>query len=271
MIDIPIENTTMPALGFGTYRLKGKTCSESVADAIGIGYRHIDTAEMYENEPEIGKGIKSSGIGRDQLFLTTKVWYTHLKHDELIKTVESSLRKLQTDYVDLLLIHWPSEDIHMKEPLEAMMELKQQNKIKLLGVSNFTCDMVDRAVAIAPVVCNQVEYHPFLNQSEMLKTVRENGMILTAYGPIAKGKVLDNTTLQEIGEKYNKTPTQVTLRWHMQQDKVAAIPKSSDAERRQQNFDIFDFELTQEEMQQISALHGDSRMVNPEWAPDWDC
>lgn len=271
MIYIPIENTTMPVLGFGTYKLQGKTCSESVADAIAIGYRHIDTAETYENEKEVGNGIKSSGIDRGQLFLTTKVWYTHLKHDALIKAVESSLRKLQTDYVDLLLIHWPSKEVHMEEPLEAMMELKRQGKIKLLGVSNFTCDMVDKAIALAPVVCNQVEYHPFLDQGQMLDTLRDNDMVLTAYSPIAKGKVFENVTLKEIGKKYNKTPAQVTLRWHTQQDKVAAIPKSSDAERRQQNFDIFDFELTPEEMQQISALRGDGRMINPKWAPEWDC
>lgn len=271
MINFSIENTTVPALGFGTYKLKGVTCIESVADAIAIGYRHIDTAESYENEKEVGDGIKSSGIDREELFLTTKVWYTHLKHDQLIKAVESSLRKLQTDYVDLLLIHWPAEDIAMQEPLEAMIELKQQGKIKLLGVSNFTCEMVDQAIALAPVVCNQVEYHPFLDQSRMLDTLRDNNMILTAYSPLAKGKVLDNPLLKEIGEKYNKTPGQITLRWHVQQGQVAAIPKSSQTERRQQNFHIFDFELTQEEMQQISALRGDNRMVNPGWAPEWDC
>lgn len=271
MISIPIENTTMPVLGFGTYRLQGKTCSESVADAIAIGYRHIDTAESYDNEKAVGDGVKSSGIDREQLFLTTKVWYNHLKHDVLIKAVESSLRKLQTDYVDLLLIHWPSREVHMEEPLEAMMELKRMGKIKLLGVSNFTCEMVDMAIALAPVVCNQVEYHPFLDQSRMLDTLQDNDMVMTAYSPIAKGKVFEHDVLKEMGEKYDKTPAQITLRWHIQQDKVAAIPKSSDGERRQQNFDIFNFELTQEEMQQISALCGNGRMINPGWAPEWDC
>ncbi len=271
MINIQLNEASVPALGFGTYTLKGDTCKKSVADALAIGYRHVDTAEMYENEEEVGSGIRSAGIDRDQLFLTTKVWYTHLKYDALIKAVENSLRKLKTEYVDLLLIHWPSEGVEMQEPLEAMMELKQQEKIRMLGVSNFTCAMLERAATLAPVVCNQVEYHPFLDQSRLLDIVRQNDMMLTAYCPIAKGEVLDNNMLQQISKKYNKTPVQITLRWHVQQERVAAIPKSSDAQRRRQNFDIFDFELTADEMQRISALRGDRRMVDPGWAPTWDC
>lgn len=271
MINIQIKDTAVPALGFGTYTLTGRTCIQSVADAIAIGYRHIDTAEMYENEEEVGKGIKSSGINREDLFITTKVWYSHLRRDELFLAVEDSLRKLQTDYLNLLLIHWPSPDISMEEPLEAMVELQQQEKIRLLGVSNFTCSMIEKATQIAPIACNQVEYHPFLDQSRLLEAVHQHEMMLTSYCPIAKGKVMDDHTIQEIADKYGKTPAQVTLRWHMQQPKVAAIPKSSNPERRRQNFDIFDFELMEEEMNLISALRGNERMVDPTWAPDWDC
>lgn len=272
MIHINVKEKEVPALGFGTYKLKDKACTDAVADAISIGYRHIDTAESYENEQAVGKGIKASSIDRDALFITTKVWHNHLKHDDLIKTAEDSLKKLRTDYVNLLLIHWPNKDIDIQEPLEAMMELHRSGKTRLIGVSNFTCDMVEKAAAIAPIACNQVEYHPFLDQQKMLETVRDNGMFLTAYCPIAKAKVLDDQTLKAIGEKYQKNPAQVTLRWHIQQQHVAAIPKSSSAERRKENFDILDFELTDEEMQQISALRSPKgRLVNPDWAPAWDC
>ncbi len=272
MIHINIKEKEVPALGFGTYKLKDKIGAEAVSDAIAIGYRHIDTAEAYDNEEAVGQGIRDSGVARDELFVTTKIWYDHLKHDALIKAAETSLKKLRTDYVDLLLIHWPNKDVAMKEPLEALTELMQQGKVKLIGVSNFTCEMVDKAAALAPVACNQVEYHPFLSQQEMLKTIRGNDMFLTAYCPIAKGKVLDHETIKDIGAKYKKNAAQITLRWHVQQQHVAAIPKSSSAERRRENFEIFDFELTQQEMQAITALGSpEGRLVDPSWAPTWDC
>lgn len=267
---INIQDSRMPALGFGTYTLKGKDCVEGVRDAISLGYRHIDTAEMYDNEAEVGEGIKDSAISREELFVTTKVWYTHLHKDDLFNAARQSLQKLNLDYVDLLLIHWPNEDVPLEESLQAMMSLQEEGKVKHIGVSNFTIKMIEEARKIAPIVCDQVEYHPYLDQSELLDTVRQHDMFLTAYSPIGKGKVMEDEILRSIGEKYDKTAAQVCLRWHMQQDNVAAIPRSSNHERRKQNLDIFDFELTAEEMQQISEKRGAERMINPSWAPDWD-
>lgn len=267
---IDIQDSKMPALGFGTYTLKGKDCVEGVKDAISMGYRHIDTAQMYDNETAVGQAIKASGSRREELFITTKVWYTHLRKDALTKTAHESLRNLQTDYIDLLLIHWPNEAVPLEESLQAMMELQAQGKVKHIGVSNFTINMVEEAVKLAPVVGNQVEYHPYLDQSSLLETLRKHDMCLTAYSPIAKGKVMNDEMMIAIGKKYGKSAAQVALRWHMQQDGVAAIPRSGSNERRRKNFEIFDFELTEEEMQQISGRKGNHRMVSPGWAPDWD-
>lgn len=260
----------MPALGLGTYSLLGKDCVNSIADAIEIGYRHIDTAQSYENEQEVGDGIKASGISREELFITTKVWYTHLKKKDFIATVNKSLKKLQTEYVDLLLIHWPNDDTPLEETLEAMQEVHEQEKTRLMGVSNFTKSMVEQAKQLADIVCNQVEYHPYLDQRPMLQTLREHDMFMTSYSPIGKGKVMQDDTIKAIGEKYNKSAAQVTLRWHMQQADVAAIPRSSSSERRKQNFEIFDFELNDEEMDKIFAQLGSERMIDPAWAPAWD-
>ncbi len=267
---IDFKGTQMPALGLGTYTLTGQACIKGVNDAIAMGYRHIDTAEMYDNEAEVGQGVKDHGIDREELFITTKVWYTHLKKNDLISTTHTSLKKLQTDYVDLLLIHWPNEEIPLQESLEALMELQEQGKARHIGVSNFPVKMVEEAARIAPVVCNQVEYHPYLDQSKLLDTVRNLGMKLTSYSPIGKGKVMEDEEIRAIGEKYGKSAAQVTLRWHMQQDDVAAIPRSSSSERRKQNLDVFDFELTKDEMQVIFAKRASERLIDPAWAPAWD-
>ncbi len=267
---IEIEDDKIPALGFGTYQITGDACKNAVADAIAIGYRHIDTAQMYGNEEGVGRGIKASGIDREELFITTKVWYTDLEKNKVLQTTAESLRKLQTDYIDLLLIHWPSKDIPLEETLEAMMQLKEHGKIRHIGVSNFTVPLLKKAVKIAPIVCNQVEHHPYLSQKQVLDFVRAHNMFFTSYCPVAKGKVMEDKTLEEIGNKYNKTPIQITLRWLLQLEKVAAIPKASKHEHRKQNFKIFDFELTQEEMHSISALQGKNRLIDPSWAPQWD-
>lgn len=267
---IDLQGSSMPALGLGTFSLKGQDCVQGISDAISAGYRHIDTAVMYDNEAEVGKGIKQSGINRDKLFVTTKIMHTDLKKDDLTDSVHTSLGKLQSDYVDLLLIHWPNSDVPLEESLSAMMKLQEQGKTKLIGVSNFTIQMVEEAKKIAPVVCNQIEYHPYLDQSKLLDTLRQHNMLLTAYSPIGKGKVLDDDDIIEIGEKYGKSPAQVTLRWHMQQDDVAAIPRSSSSERRKQNLEVFDFELDDEEMRRISAKRANERLITPDWAPAWD-
>lgn len=270
MIFIDINQERIPALGLGTFSLKGEACRTSVTDAIGIGYRHIDTAKMYENEQDVGYGLRDASVDRDELFVTTKIWHTDLTRSGIIQGLEDSLRKLQTDYVNLALIHWPSEDMDLAECLEALMELQQQGKTHLIGVSNFPSSLLKEARAIAPIICDQVEYHPYLGQSAILNVVREHGMMLTAYCPIAKGEVLKDKHLIDLGEKYGKSPTQITLRWLVQQDNVAAIPKASSHEHRAENFDVFDFSLTDEEMAQIHELSTNHRLINPHFAPVWD-
>jgi len=267
---IDIQGIQMPRLGLGTFSLNGKACVDGIQDAIAMGYRHIDTAQAYNNEQEVGDGIRASGIGRDALFITTKVWYTHLREKQVLEAVHDSLRKLQTDYVDLLLVHWPNEEVGVEEPLRAMNQLLEEGKTRLIGVSNFTTGMVEQAVKVAPIVCNQVEYHPYLDQRKLMETMRRHDLLLTAYSPIGKGKVVEDEELIAIGEKYGKTAAQVTLRWHLQQEKVAAIPRSSSSERRRENLDVFDFELTEEEMQVFFSKQARERMIDPAWAPAWD-
>jgi diketogulonate reductase-like aldo/keto reductase len=267
---IKTEDIEIHSLGFGTYQITGEACKNAVADAIAIGYRHIDTAQMYENEEVVGRGIKASGIDREDLFITTKVWYTDLQKNKVLQNTAESLRKLQTDYIDLLLIHWPAKDIPLEETFDAMMQLKAHGKIRHIGVSNFTVPLLQKAINIASIVCNQVEHHPYLDQTPVLDFVRAHQMFLTSYCPVAKGRVMEDDLLKEIGNTYGKNPAQVTLRWLIQLEKVAAIPKASKHDHRAQNFDVFDFQLTEAEMHNISALQGDNRLINPSWAPQWD-
>ena len=270
MIHHEINYEQIPTLGLGTYDLNGQACRKTVADAITMGYRHIDTAREYRNEHEVGQGMRDSGIDRDELFITTKIWYTDLVKNKVVNATLDSLRTLQTDYINLLLVHWPNEEVPLKETLQALVELQQQGKTRLIGVSNFPPSLLKEALRIAPVVCNQVEYHPYLGQSALLNIIREKGALLTAYSPLAQGAVLEDSLLHSIGKQYHKTAAQVTLRWLVQQDNVAAIPKASSREHLAENFDIFDFSLTDDEMQQIHNLSRRERLVNPSWAPVWD-
>ena len=273
MITLKIHDKAIPALGFGTWKLRDTECSEAVKLALSTGYRHIDTAQIYENEAAVGTGIRESGIPRDQVFLTTKVWMSNLGDDALQKSVEDSLRKLKTDYVDLLLIHWPTDAVPLAEQLRALQAVKDAGKAVMIGVSNFTVAQMREATENlgSPLANNQVEYHPYLSQKPVLDFIRAHDMFLTAYCPLARGQVSQSATLTEIGKKYNKNPGQVTLRWLLQQDNVAAIPKAASPANIKNNFDIFDFNLTPEEMAEISALaRPEGRLVNPDWAPAWD-
>lgn len=267
--NITIHHTQVPALGFGTWELNGQECRHSVSEALNSGYRHIDTAEMYGNEAWVGQGIKDSGIARHDVFLTTKIWYTNLSRQAVAHSLEQSLQKLQTSYVDLLLIHWPNPDIPLSETVGALVELQKQGKVKHVGVSNFTTRLLKEALQYAPVFCNQVEYHPFLSQQKLRDLCKANQVLLTAYCPIAKGAVNEHPVLQKIAQNHGKSPVQVTLKWFMQQD-VSAIPKASSARHRNSNFDIFDFELSPPEMQAIFNLAQGKRLVNPAHAPEWD-
>jgi 2,5-diketo-D-gluconate reductase B len=263
-----VKDMEMPILGLGTWQMKGNTCKEAVESALEMGYRHIDTAEIYGNERAVGQGIKKSDVDRDGIFLTTKVQRTNLHHDDLIASVEESLEKLKTNYIDLLLIHWPSEDIPLDESIQAMRELKEQEKVKHIGVSNFTVELLREALEIeSSVVCNQVEMHPFNQQQELLKFCQTNGVILTAYSPLAKGKVVGNEKLGEIGGKYDKSSAQVSLRWLIQQENVVAIPKSSKEEHQKENLGALNFHLDEEDMEKISNMDKNEREINPRFAP----
>jgi len=269
MIYQTTQGEEVPALGLGTFDLKGEVGRKAVAHALELGYRHIDTAESYYNEEAVGQGIQQATIPREDIFLTTKVGYDKLAPKDVRRSTEESLRKLQTDYIDLLLVHWPNDNIPLEETLDAFAVLREEGKTRHIGVSNFPPALLQRALDHAEILCNQVEYHPFLGQDDLLALCQEHDLLLTAYSPIAQGKVVDNDTLQEIGEAHGKSPTQVTLRWLIQQDNVAAIPRTSSAEHRAANFDIFDFSLNGDEMDRIADLAQGKRLVDPEIAPAW--
>ncbi|MEX2467324.1 MAG: aldo/keto reductase [Gemmatimonadota bacterium] len=260
----------MPALGFGTWQVEGKECVESVADALLVGYRHVDTAEAYENEREVGAGVRRSGVDREKVWITTKVWWEHLSRDECIASAEASLDRLDLGWIDLLLIHWPAYDVPMDEPLAAFRELQARGVTRHIGVSNFTPAMVRRALDVAPVSCIQAEYHPWLAQDELIQIARDHDIAFTAYSPLGRGRVAQDETLREIAEHHGKSPAQVALRWLLQQPPVAAIPRASSPEHRRENFDIFDFVLADDEMERVAALAEGYRIIDPEFAPAWD-
>ena len=249
-----IKGEKVPSLGLGTWRLSGEECVRVVECALALGYRHIDTAQMYANEGEVGRGLRNSGVGREEVFLVTKVRTSSFSRDDVIRSTRESLKKLQTEYVDLLLMHWPNPSVPLGETLGAMTELQEEGSVKHVGVSNFPPSMVEDATRYATVFCNQVEYHPYTAQDELLRQAKAMDYLLTAYSPVAKGRVSNDATLQEIGETHSKTPAQVALRWLIQQEKVAAIPKAASENHLRSNFDIFNFELSDEEMERIFAL-----------------
>jgi len=262
----------IPALGFGTYRLRGQFCVESVKDAILAGYRHIDTAEIYGNEAETGQGVKLSGISRDDIFITTKLWPNSLTPNAVRRTTERSLESIGSDYLDLLLIHWPSSEVPLEDTLGAMNLLKEEGKVRHLGVSNFNISWLEKALGTnVPLITNQVEYHVMLSQDKLLNYLRSQNMFLTAYSPLAVGRVISNDIIQETGRKHGKTPAQIALRWLIQQDDVAVVPKASSDKKRHENLNIFDFELDSEDLQRIARLEKDRRIIDmPGLSPDWD-
>ncbi len=267
-----VQGVEVPEIGLGTHRLFGNECEGVIRSALDMGYQHIDTAQMYKNESEIGRAVSQSGVDREDLFITTKVWHTNLEHDEVLHTVENSLRELQTPYVDLLLIHWPNHRESLQETFEAMLILRDQGKVQNIGVSNFTMPLMQHALEElrVPLFCNQLEFHPFLGQFDMLDYSYDKEFILTAYSPLAQGKVSDNETLQRIGEVYDKTPAQIALRWLIEQENVVAIPKASSDEHLKENLDLFDFALSDDHFEEIDNLDKSKRLVNPTFAPNWD-
>jgi 2,5-diketo-D-gluconate reductase B len=261
----------IPRLGFGTFLLDGDDAYRSVRTALDTGYRHVDTAQGYRNEDEVGRAIADSEVDRDELFVTTKIKPSNAAAPEVRRSTEESLRQLAMDRVDLLLLHWPAEHVApLEETLEAMTAVRDDGLTRAIGVSNFPSAMLRRAYELAPIVTDQVEHHPFLSVAPIERVLEEQGGFLTAYSPIAKGEVATDPTLMEIGDAHGVSATQVTLRWMLQRPAVVAIPKSGTDERIRANFDVFGFELTDEEMGRIDGLDRGYRIVDPEGSPDWD-
>lgn len=245
----------MPALGLGTWNLRDNDCVAVVRMALQAGYRHIDTAEMYGNETEIGQALADSGVPREELFLTTKVWTNHHREKDFIRAAEDSLRRLKTDHVDLLLIHWPNEAVALEETLRALSRLAHQGKTLSIGVSNFPLELLKKAQALAdrPIACDQVPLSLDHPQDALLPYAFQQKVVVCAYTPLEKGKFLGRRDLAEIGKRHGKTPAQVALRWLIQQGGIAAIPKAAGSLHLRENIGIFDFELTAEEMELLKA------------------
>ncbi len=262
----------IPLLGLGTWDLRGKTCVRMVAEAIGVGYRHVDTAAMYGNEEAVGEGLRASGVARDRVFVTTKVWQSDLAPRDFERSTRDSLRKLKLDAVDLLLIHWPNPSIPLSGTIGALCKMKREGFARHVGVSNFTTALLDEAAKLTtePLVCNQIECHPFLDQSRVIAASRKHGMAVTAYSPIARGQAKGDALLGRIGRAHGKTASQVCLRWLVQQG-IVVIPRTSKTARLTENAAIFDFELTVAQMKEIAGLaKGDGRIVDWGGAPRWD-
>ena len=249
-----VKGEKVPSLGLGTYRLGGEDCVGAVSLALSMGYRHVDTAQMYGNEAEVGRGMEESGLGRGEVFVTTKVWPNDFRRERVIRRTQESLQKLRTDHVDLLLMHWPGDGVPLAETLGAMRELQEEGSVKHIGVSNFSPSLAEEASEHADIFCNQVEYHVYRDQDALLDQARKMDYLLVAYRPLSRGGVEDDATLEEIGEAHGKTAAQVALRWLLQQEKVSAIPKATSEEHLRANLDVFDFELSDEEMGRVSSL-----------------
>ncbi|MFH1341979.1 MAG: aldo/keto reductase [Pseudomonadota bacterium] len=269
---IEANGASIPAIGLGTWELRGRSCARLVEQAIRLGYRHIDTAQVYENEREVGEGLRASRVRREDVFVTTKVWTTHFAPNDLERSTKESLHKLHLTEVDLLLLHWPNPQVPLSETMGALAHVKKLGMARHIGVSNFTVALIDEAVAACPepLVCDQVEYHPYLDQAKVKDACARHGMAVVAYSPVARGRIRGDEVLTRIGQAHGKTVAQICLRWLVQQN-VAAIPRTSKIERLSENIDIFDFALSEAEMGAISAMGSASgRLTDYAFAPKWD-
>jgi diketogulonate reductase-like aldo/keto reductase len=269
---IQAHGAAIPAIGLGTWQLRGDDCAEAVRTALDVGYRHVDTAAMYGNEEAVGAGLRASGIPREDVFVTTKVWYEDLAPADLRRSAEASLKRLGLPAVDLLLIHWPNAAIPLKESVRALCAARRAGLARHVGVANFTVRLLDEAVALAdePIVANQCEYHPYLDQGAVLSACRRHGVAFVSYCPLGKAQALAEPAVRAVAASHGRTPAQVVLRWHLQQG-VAAIPKSGNPARIAENFSMAGFTLTDDEMARLSGLaRRGGRMVAPSWSPQWD-
>ncbi len=267
------KGIAIPAIGLGTFRAEGELCAEAVQWALDSGYRHIDTAAMYGNEQFVGEGIRASTVKRNEIFVTTKIWWADIADGLLQASAEASLKRLDLDHVDLLLIHWPNPAVPLRSSIDALCKVKRAGLAKSIGVSNFTVAMLDEAVSLTtePLCMLQAEYHPRLDQSKLRAAAARHGMLWTSYCPIGKGNVFDDPVVKDLAAKYGRTPSQIVLRWQVQQPGTVAIPKSVTPSRIRENIGVFDFTLTDAEMAAISGLkRPDGRIVSPPFAPAWD-
>ena len=268
---LSVHGVAVPTLGLGTWQLRGDAATAAVRHALDVGYRHIDTAQIYGNEAEVGRGIAASGAARGEVFLTTKVWRDRLAPEALTASVDESLRRLDTDYVDLLLMHWPNDEVPLAETLGALAEVRDEGKARLIGVSNTPPGMLQRALEIeGSLANNQVEYHVYLGQDPLLEVVRERGLFLTAYSPIAQGAVTDDAVIREIADAHGATPVQVALAWLLAQDRVSAIPKSGSRGHIEANYAAQDLTLSADETAALDGLARGQRLVDPGFAPEWE-
>jgi diketogulonate reductase-like aldo/keto reductase len=263
---IEANGACIPLLGLGTWELRGRACARVVEQALRLGYRHIDTAQLYENEREVGEGLHASGVRRNDVFVTTKIWPSHFTPRDLERSARERLAQLRLSEVDLLLLHWPNPKVPLADTLGALVKAKNDGLTRHIGVSNFTVALIEEALKVTsePLVCNQFECHPFLDQSRLISECRRRGMAVVAYSPIARGAARNNEVLKRIAAAHKKTATQVCLRFLVQQD-IVVIPRTSKVERLSENAAIFDFALSSDEMDEIARLGSrDGRLVD--WA-----
>jgi 2,5-diketo-D-gluconate reductase B len=272
MDNIETQGINLPKLGLGTFRMQGDACRTAVESALSLGYRHLDTAEMYGNEEAIGAALAASKVARKQLHITTKVWNENLAPDAIRRAFDASLKKLRVDHVDLYLVHWPARNMNLSAMFETLMKLKEEGRTRAIGVANFNIALLKTVVEEikAPIACNQVEYHVMLDQTPLRKYLTAKSIPLVAYCPLAQGRVASDEALAAIGRKHNASAAQVALKWLLDQDGVAAIPKASRAESQQANIDALKVTLDDADRKAIAALPKDKRCVNPGFAPAWD-
>ncbi len=266
----------IPVLGLGTWQSTGQDCVAVVKKALEMGYEHIDTAQAYDNEKEVGQGIKQSGVARDKFFLTTKIFPDDMKFqpEKLVEAAKRSLENLDTDYVDLLLLHWPDDRVPLSETIPALCELQKQGLTRHIGVSNFNiADIIEaEKYADVPIVVNQVEFHPFIKQNTLQTFLNNHHILLEAYSPLARGDVFDNDIIKEIADKHNVTPAQISLAWILSDKHRVAIPKTSNPDHLQGNLDAIKVELSADELEKLGSLaRSDGRKIeHPDYSPVWD-
>jgi 2,5-diketo-D-gluconate reductase B len=272
MDNLQTQGISLPRLGLGTFRMQGDTCRAAVESALALGYRHIDTAEMYGNEDAIGAAIAVAGIARKDLHVTTKVWNDNLAPDAIRRAFDASLKKLGLEQVDLYLVHWPAKNMNLPAMFETLLKLKAEGRTRAIGVANFNVALLRTVVEQigAPIACNQVEYHVMLDQTPLRRYLASKAIALVAYCPLAQGRVASDPTLAAIGRKHGASAAQVALKWLLDQDGVAAIPKASRSESQRANLDALNVGLDDEDRQAIAALPKDRRCVSPGFAPAWD-